>query len=145
MRGPGIPAGVHSDALVANVDTAPTVLELAGATPSVTVDGRSLMPYAQNPRLRSDRPVLLEANTIDDPSPGIPYTGIETDRYKYIRYRDGEQELYDLARDPGELRSRLRDPRYRRTKRALAARLARLQGCSGASCREPTGPIPGPR
>jgi arylsulfatase A-like enzyme len=144
MRGPGIPAGVHSDALVANVDTAPTILELAGATPSVTVDGRSLLPYAQNPRMRSDRPVLLEANTIDDPSPGIPYTGIETDRYKYIRYRDGEQELYDLARDPGELRSRHRDPRYRRTKRALAVRLARLQDCSGASCREPTGPIPGP-
>jgi N-acetylglucosamine-6-sulfatase len=145
MRGPGIPAGDHSDALVGNVDLAPTILELSGATPTVTVDGRSLMPYAQDPDKTSDRPILLEANTVDDPSIGIPYAGILTPRYKYIRYRDNEKELYDLVRDPGELRSRDRDPRYRRTLNALAARLATLQNCSGPSCRAAAGPIPGPR
>ena len=144
MRGPGIPAGVHSDALVANVDTAPTILQLAGATPTVTVDGRSLMPYARNPRKRSDRPILLEAKSVDVNSVGIPYTGILTDRYKLVRYRDGEQELYDLRRDPGELVSRARDPRYRRARRALAAKLAELRDCAGAACRISTGRIPGP-
>lgn len=145
MRGPGIPQGAHSKALLANVDTAPTILGLAGAIPSVAVDGRSLMPYAQNPGLGSNRPVLLEANTVDDPSVGIPYTGILTNRFKYIRYRGGQLELYDLKRDPGEMTSRHRDPRYKRTRRALEARLVALQACSGASCREPTGPIPGPK
>jgi arylsulfatase A-like enzyme len=145
MRGPGLPAGAHAKALVANVDMAPTIVQLAGATPTVTMDGSSLLPYATDPRRTNPRPVLLEANTKDDPSPGLPYTGIETGRYKYIRYRDGEEELYDLTRDPGELRSRHRDPHYRRTKQALAARLARLRTCAGASCAEPTGPIPGPR
>jgi arylsulfatase A-like enzyme len=145
MRGPGIPAGANSDALVGNVDLAPTILELSGATPTVTVDGRSLMPYAQDPAKTSDRPILLEANTVDDPSIGIPYAGILTPRFKYLRYRDDEQELYDLVRDPGEMKSRHRDPRYRRTLNALAARLATLKDCSGASCRSATGPIPGPR
>jgi N-acetylglucosamine-6-sulfatase len=145
MRGPGLPSGAHSKALVANVDMAPTLVELAGATPTVTMDGSSLLPYATDPHRTNPRPVLLEANTKDDPSPGLPYTGIETQRYKYIHYRDGEEELYDLKRDPGELRSRHHDPHYRRTKRALAARLAQLRICSGASCNQPTGPIPGPR
>ena len=145
MRGPGIPAGVDSDALVGNVDLAPTILDLSGASPTVRVDGRSLMPFAQDPDKTSDRPFLLEANSVDDPSIGIPYRGILTPRYKYIRYRDGEQELYDLVRDPGELRSRHRDPRYRQTLNTLASRLATLQNCSGASCRAATGPIPGPR
>jgi arylsulfatase A-like enzyme len=145
MRGPGIPAGADSDALVGNVDLAPTILELSGASPTVEVDGRSLMPFAQDPGKTTDRPMLLEANTVDDPSIGIPYTGILTPRYKYVRYRDGEQELYDIVRDPGELRSRHRDRSYRRTLNALAARLATLRECSGDSCRAATGPIPAPR
>ncbi len=145
IRGPGIPAGAHSNALVGNVDLAPTLIGLSGATPTKPVDGRSLLPYAENPRRSSNRPILLEANTKDDPSLGIPYTGIRTDRYKYVRYRDGEQELYDLKRDPREMSSKHNDPSYRRTKRALAARLAALQACAGADCREPTGPIPGPK
>jgi N-acetylglucosamine-6-sulfatase len=145
MRGPGIPAGGHSDALVGNVDLAPTILGLSGATPTITVDGRSLMPYAEDPDKTSDRPILLEANSVDDPSTGIPYAGILTPRYKYVRYRDGEQELYDLVRDPGEMSSRHRDHRYTRTLAALSSRLSSLRTCSGASCRAPTGPIPGPR
>lgn len=144
IRGPGIPAGVQSEELVGNVDLAPTILELAGATPSVAVDGRSLMPFAQDPGMRTTRPILFEANSVDKPSIGIPYVGIKTQRYAYIRYRDGEQELYDLARDPREVKSRHNDPRYARTKRALSDALARLRSCSGASCGEQLGSIPGP-
>jgi N-acetylglucosamine-6-sulfatase len=144
IRGPGIPRGRDTDSLLANVDLAPTILQLAGATASVPIDGRSLLPYARNPGRGSDRAILLEALTRDTPSIGIPYTGILTERYKYIRYRNGEQELYDLKRDPGELRSRHRDPAYRRTKAALAAALAGLQNCRGAACRAPAPAIPGP-
>jgi N-acetylglucosamine-6-sulfatase len=144
IRGPGIAAGQHSDELVANVDLAPTILGLAGATPSVSVDGRSLMPFAEDPARRTGRPILFEANSADDPSIGIPYTGIRTDRYAYISYRDGEHELYDLARDPRELRSRDRDPRYAATRQALAAALPGLRDCAGESCRAQLGGIPGP-
>lgn len=145
MRGPGIPAGVHSDALVGNIDVAPTILGLSGATPTVPQDGESLMPFATDPKRETSRPMLLEALTKDNPSIGIPYAGIQTDRYKYIRYRDGEEELYDLNRDPGELRSEQNNPRYNRTKKALTARLATLRNCVGTVCQDPTGDIPGPR
>ena len=144
IRGPGIPAGSHPDELVANIDLAPTILGLAGAKPSVAVDGRSLMPYAQDPGLRTQRPILFEAKSKDKPSIGIPYAGVKTERYVYIEYQNGEKELYDLARDPRELSSRDGDPRYAATQQALAAATDALRDCAGESCRQPLGAIPDP-
>ena len=50
IRGPGLPEAAVTSELVANTDLAPTLLELAGATAGKTVDGRSLLPYATEPR-----------------------------------------------------------------------------------------------
>ena len=144
IRGPGLGAGARSEEPVSNVDLAPTILDLAGGRATVAIDGRSLLPFATNPRRRSERPIFLEANTVDDPSPGIPYAGLRTARFKYVRYRSGEQELYDLARDPHELASRHRDRHYRATRAALARALARYRDCAGAACRAALGAVPGP-
>ena len=62
IRGPGIPAGGTTSELSANVDFAPTVADVTGSTPTLTMDGRSLLPFAANTSLRSERPVLLEAD-----------------------------------------------------------------------------------
>ncbi|MGZ5386757.1 MAG: sulfatase family protein [Solirubrobacterales bacterium] len=70
VRGPGIAAGSRSNALVSNVDIAPTVAQMADATPTLTQDGTSLMPLATNPAADAGtRPILLEGDTgpsIDD-------------------------------------------------------------------------------
>ena len=69
IRGPGIPAGGISPDLVSNVDIAPTIAQIAGASPQLTEDGRSLLRFAQQPWLRTTRPILLEGDTgagIDD-------------------------------------------------------------------------------
>jgi arylsulfatase A-like enzyme len=145
IRGPGVPAGARSEELVSNVDLAPTILGWAGASATVPEDGRSLAPFLADPARRSHRPVFIEANTRDLPSPGIPYIGIRTQRWKLIRYRSGEIELYDLKRDPQELRSLHRNPRYRPTKRFLLRAAVRYSHCVGAECRAPLGPVPGPR
>ena len=145
IRGPGLDPGVRSAELVSNVDLAPTILGWAGATASIPVDGRSLAPFAADTSRRSRRPIFIEANTRDLPSPGIPYTGIRTNRWKLVRYRSGEIELYDLRRDPGELRSLHRNRRYTRTKRFLLRATARYAACVGAECRAPLGAVPGPR
>jgi arylsulfatase A-like enzyme len=94
------------------------------------------MPFATNTRRRSDRPNLLEANTIDDPSPGIPYAGLRTRRFKYIRYRSGEMELYDLNADPTELTSLHASAFHQALISDLKARLDALKKCTG------TGPTP---
>jgi len=61
IRGPGIEQGSSTGELVANVDVAPTILELAGAEATKSIDGRSLVPYLEDPELRSRRPILFES------------------------------------------------------------------------------------
>jgi N-acetylglucosamine-6-sulfatase len=61
IRGPHIRAGTESDELAANIDVAPTILELAGVEPDKSVDGRSLTPFLHDPDLTTLRPILFES------------------------------------------------------------------------------------
>jgi arylsulfatase A-like enzyme len=61
IRGPGIKPGTTTGELAANIDIAPTILELAGVEPDKSVDGRSLMPFIKDPSLRTRRPILFES------------------------------------------------------------------------------------
>jgi arylsulfatase A-like enzyme len=161
VRGPGIPAGRVSNEPVMDVDLAPTILDMANASHSGwTIDGRSLLPFAQRPgRPRTTRPRLQEigpqGNTRGDLDQEgrlgrgevlrVPrYGGVSTARYRFLRYRNGEEELYDLRRDPFELDNRIGDPRYRAARRVLRRELGRLSGCAGAGCRARIGVVPGP-
>jgi N-acetylglucosamine-6-sulfatase len=60
IRGPGIPPGGFPRAPVWNGDITSTILQAAGARPGLPQDGRSFLPYAENPDLKSTRPILLE-------------------------------------------------------------------------------------
>jgi arylsulfatase A-like enzyme len=148
IRGPGLPPGTFSGELVANVDLAPTFLKIAGARSTASMDGRSLLAFAQDPAKRSRRAILLEGFT-GVGEPGTPlratasikasprdYEGIRVNRYKYIQYRSGAKELYDLKTDPYELHSRHIDPRYRVVKRWLAKRLRWLENCQAKICKK---------
>ena len=149
IRGPGIAPGRVSKELVGNHDLAPTLLDAAGAEADIAVDGRSLLPYARDVALRTRRPVLhegLAAGDIDrDGAPRsrrVPrYHAIRTGRYLYVEWQGGARELYDRARDPGEMASRHRDPRYARVRRSLHRELHRLKGCAGEACRLPAAPL----
>jgi arylsulfatase A-like enzyme len=61
MRGPGIKPGSSTGELSANIDIAPTILELAHAEADKSVDGRSLYPFAHDTSLRTRRPILFES------------------------------------------------------------------------------------
>ena len=149
IRGPGIAPGTVSSELVANTDLAPTLLDAAGATADASIDGRSILPFARNPRLRTRRPVLHEGLVPGDiDRDGAPrthrvprYRAIRTSRYLWVEWQGGARELYDLARDPGETHSRHADPRYRRLRRSLHRELQRLRRCVGEVCRQPVGPL----
>ncbi len=141
VRGPGIAPGAKLATLAANVDVAPTVLELTGARDQVAaaflLDGHSLVPEltgaeVNNPAAGPDRAVLLENG------PGIPgapeFYAVRTDRYVYAEYLDGSRELYDLQLDPDELDSRHDDPDYAVVRATLAPVLAVLRACAGPTC-----------
>jgi N-acetylglucosamine-6-sulfatase len=166
IRGPGILPGTKTNELAANVDIAPTVLEWSGAQATSTIDGRSLARFIADPAKRTQRPILLEGFTgvgeagtpLRVGSPGRAgratasikasprdYEGVRLGRYKYIEYRSGAKELYDLKTDPYELHSRHIDPRYRAAKHYLNLVLQRMEGCDGFTCRRPArGKIPRP-
>jgi N-acetylglucosamine-6-sulfatase len=61
IRGPGIKPGTATGELTANIDIAPTILELAGATADKSIDGRSMVPFLRDPSLRTRRPLLFES------------------------------------------------------------------------------------
>ncbi len=134
VRGPGIAAGQTVSTVVGNVDLAPTILELTGAQALMREDGESLVPLLRDPSSTFARPgLLIESGKNDNDSP--VYSGIRTTRYKYVEYESGEKELYDLRRDPGELRNRAGDAPFARRERELAAALDQLRACAGARCR----------
>jgi N-acetylglucosamine-6-sulfatase len=81
IRGPGIKPGTSSGELAANIDIAPTVLELSGATADKSIDGRSLGPFMRDSSLRTRRPILFESfvETSDVEAQGaISITGDQT-------------------------------------------------------------------
>lgn len=132
IRGPGFPAGVTRIADVANVDLAPTILQLAHAEPLRLMDGLSLVPLLTHPDARWRTDLLLESgpNTV---YPAV-YTAVRTPRYAYIEYSTGDRELYDLRTDPYELTNRFGDPRLRSMQSSLQRRLAVLRHCRGRTC-----------
>ena len=86
IRGPGIPAGGVSGELASNVDIASTIGQMAGAPALLPQDGRSLLPYAQQPSLRTTRPILLEGDTgsnIDDEGSEGPVTQNQVDSRRF--------------------------------------------------------------
>jgi N-acetylglucosamine-6-sulfatase len=53
----------------------------------------------------------------------------------YVRYGSGEEEFYDLRKDPYQLESRPRD-----APASLKERLGALKNCAGEGCRRAEGP-----
>jgi arylsulfatase A-like enzyme len=61
IRGPGVKQDASTGELAANIDIAPTVLQLAGVEADKSIDGRSLVPFLRDPELRTRRPILFES------------------------------------------------------------------------------------
>jgi N-acetylglucosamine-6-sulfatase len=108
---PKVRPGSRPAAEALTIDLAPTILELAAANPLPGIDGRSLVPLLAGRGAPSDwrRSFLIEYNTdiVFPRTLKMGYDAVRNERYKFIRYRElqGMNELYDLQRDPFELRN----------------------------------------
>lgn len=106
-RQPARRQGRTVDAMTLNVDLAPTVLELAGLAVPETMQGRSLAPWWRGRRPADWRTEFFYEHHF---GPNIipPSEGLRTGRYAYWRWlppnRESE-ELYDLKRDPWQMRN----------------------------------------
>jgi arylsulfatase A-like enzyme len=117
IRYPGAAGNRVEARFVSNVDMAVTIAALAGATPTIPLDGRSLRPLLTGPSAPWDDVVLLEDHT------GPPSYGIRVPGWKYVEHKDGFKELYDLTHDPYELQNVAGRPAYQARQAELAAQL----------------------
>lgn len=111
FAGPGIKPGAHCLEAVSLLDIYPTLIDLCDL-PRPQLDGLSLAPQLKDPKNPRKQPVLSSS-----------YFGnhsIRTKDWRYIRYADGAEELYDHRKDPNEFTSLSSDPAHQATKKSLA-------------------------
>jgi arylsulfatase A-like enzyme len=108
-----------------NIDLAPTFADLGGVS-LPKPDGRSLLPLLGDgdPPWRSD--FLVEHGLIEGVLAVPSYCGIRSERFAYVRYITGEEELYDLPKDPGEETNVASNPAYAADLQHQRERLRRL-------------------
>ncbi|HUF74361.1 MAG TPA: sulfatase [Gammaproteobacteria bacterium] len=113
---PGVTTpGSVTRAPVSLMDIYPTLVELAGLERPAHVEGMSLVPLLGNPDLEWDYPALSTY--------GYRNHAVTSERYRYIRYADGSEELYDLIEDPNEWTNLALDGRYQDVIDELASHL----------------------
>jgi arylsulfatase A-like enzyme len=100
----GTPAGARSGRTVSLLDLFPTLIDLAGTADKPGLDGASLVPLLSDPAAPWDRPVIT---TYD-----FGEYSIRDERFRYIRYIDGSEELYDHQADAEEWTNLALDPAF---------------------------------
>lgn len=130
MRWPGtIKKGTVNTDLVSNLDFAQTFIEMAqGKSPEV-MQGLSLLPVMKNQTPKNWRSSLYY-HYYDFPSEHKvqKHEGVANKNYKLIHFYDiDEWELYDLRKDPQELKNQYTNPAYAATVQAMKAELQKLK------------------
>ncbi len=138
-RGPGIKPGIAPDQFVANIDFAPTFLDLAGLPIPASMQGRSIAPLLRG-ETPADWRTSIYYRYYHDPGDHNTraHYGVRTATHKLIHYwKQDAWELFDLAKDPNELHNMLHDPveaarlDVAKSHADLKAELTRLQAAYG--------------
>ena len=118
FAGPGIASDAKCGRSVELLDIFPTLLELTGFPARPDLEGHSLMPQLKDARAPREWPAITTHNHDNH--------GIRTERWRYIRYADGLEELYDMQADPNEWKNLAADPKFLAVKTDLAKWLPKV-------------------
>ncbi|MDP2013990.1 MAG: sulfatase-like hydrolase/transferase, partial [Actinomycetota bacterium] len=142
LIGPGIAPGAVINKTTSMVDLGPTISTLLGATVPVWADGRDLTPLLSGETLTPWRTAALNER-LRQTQPGDPdyepyqapaFHASRSEQWLYVKYGDGEEELFNLIADPYEMHNVISatDPQI---VEQLRQQLTALATCSGSSCR----------
>jgi arylsulfatase A-like enzyme len=115
IRYPGvIKPGTVSNQLISNVDFAPTFLDVAGIAIPKEIQGKSMMPLIRDPKVSIRTSAYYHFYEFPGEHSVLKHFGIRTSRYKLIRFYDHKNfwELYDLQKDPHEMKNLYGQKKY---------------------------------
>ena len=111
ISAPNLNKGVICKEAVSLIDIYPTLLDLCDLPGVEGLDGESLVPQLNDPNKSKEIPAIS--------SLGPLYHSIRDEKYRYISYGNGQEELYDHSKDPEEWTNIAGDPKYNKVKRKL--------------------------
>ena len=111
FAGPGIASGAKNNRPAELLDIYPTLIDLTGVPPNESLEGLSLVPQLKDSNAPRQRPAITTHNHDNH--------GVRTEDWRYIRYADGSEELYDMRRDPNEWTNLAPDAKFAATKAEL--------------------------
>lgn len=141
-----IPADTFVDDLVANIDFAPTILDYAGVDIPDRMQGQSVRRNLSGNPSADSREAVYYRYWLHRAHHDVPaHYGIRTDRYKLIFFyglpldasgavddpSSPGWELYDLKRDPHELKNVYDSPKYADIREKLKIQLAERKRALG--------------
>ena len=111
LAGPGVSRNARCVRPVELLDLYPTLIELCRLPEKSGLEGHSLAPQLKNANAPRLWPAITTHNHDNH--------AVRDERWRYIRYADGSEELYDELADPNEWVNLARDPRHAERKREL--------------------------
>lgn len=97
---PGMKPG-RTDSIVELIDLYPTLCDLTGVAIPESAQGSSLVPILENPEAEVKEAALSIAKKGHS---------LRSSDWAYMRYQDGSEELYDMAKDPGQFTNLAKEP-----------------------------------
>lgn len=106
FAGPGVTSGGRCSQPAELLDIYPTLIELCGTPTQPGLEGHSLKPQLKNAKAKRAWPAITTANQNNH--------SVVTDKWRFIHYADGSQELYNDQNDPNEWVNLASKPEYKK-------------------------------
>ena len=117
FAGSGVQTAGPCAEAVSLIDIYPTLVEMCKLNSNSKLDGISLLPQVNNPNQTKASPAIISSFEGNH--------AIRSKHWRYIRYRDGSEELYDHRTDQREFKNLAGDPKFKAIQAQLASHLPR--------------------
>ena len=110
--------GVRNNQPISHIDIYPSLCDFAGIPKPTHLEGRSILPLLKDQSATRDVAFL---------SYGPENTAAQSERYRYLRYEDGSEELYDHKKDPHEWTNLIGNKKYQKLTKKMRTQVLAFQ------------------